>query len=244
MNQYPGLSLVLFDIKLDKPEYNGISIADWGTWLHDTANRILQDTGLVMIYSVSKKEQVGIFADFALSLGSKEGIMIDQENDVEEMILAFQPFIIRGVNNIVYADGSHAYITGLGTAGHVRTALHRRALKSLPHLVSTWVLPTEESVRKYVRIGVDGMIVTYDNIKPALQVLASPEFTGRLRLAGRTDNPFKNGMQNYGIEIKTLDRKLAGTNAVVTCTLAGPVNSLMFNIDTHFRNAFEGGKLP
>ena len=241
LDQYPGLSLILFDIKLDEPEYNGISIGEWGTLLHNTANRILAGTGLVMIYSVSKKEQVGIFGDFALSLRPKEAIMIDQESDVEEMILALQPLIRKGVTHIAYADGSYAYIPSPHIASSVRNALNRRALKSLPNLVSTWVLPKEESVRQYLRMGVDGMIVTNDTIQAALHMVTSAEFTGRLRLAERTDNPFQNGMLNYGIEIKTLDRKFAGTDAVVTCTLSGTENTVKSNIDTEYRKAFETG---
>jgi len=241
LDDYPGLSLVLFDIKLDETEYNGISIADWGTDLHNTANRILGDTGLVMIYSVSKKEQVGIFADFAFSLGPKEAIMIDQETDVEEMISSLEPLITKGVTRIAYADGSYAYLPAPHIANSVRKALTRRAQTSLPNFVSTWVLPTENSVRQYLRMGVDGMIVHNDNIKAALQVVASPEFAGRLRLAEKTDNPFQNGMLNYGIDIQTLDRKLAGTDAVVNCVLSGPENAITSNIDTEHRRPFETG---
>jgi hypothetical protein len=242
MEQYPGLSLILFDIKLDEQQYNGIPIADWGTKLRDTANRILGDTGLVIIYSVSKKKQVGIFADLALSLGPKEGIMIDQESDVDEMIEALQPLINKGVKHISYADGSYAYIPHPGLEGHIREALCRCAQTALPAFVGVWVVFTEQSVRKYFRMGVDAMIVTNYTIKDALKVIAGSEFKDRMRLAERSDDPFTDYFLNYGIEINTMNVSGAGTDAVITCTLSGPENSVSFsNIDAGYKNAFEKG---
>lgn len=242
IEQYPGLSLILFDIKLDEQEYGGISIADWGTKLRDTVNRILGDTGLAMVYSVSKKKQVGIFADLAPSLGPKEGIMIDQETEVDEMIESLQPLINKGVTRIAYADGSYAYIPHPGLEGHILGALSRRASTGLPGFVGVWVVFTELSVRKYFRMGVDGMIVTNYTIKDALKVVASSEFNERLRLAERSDNPFSGGLLNYGIEINTMDTKGAGTDAVITCTLSGPENSVtLTQIDAGYKDAFEKG---
>lgn len=234
LGEYPALSLILFDIKLDKPEYDGIPIAEWGTRLHTAINELLKDTGLAVIYSVSKTAQVGIFSDFALDLGPKEGIMVDQESEVTEMLKALEPLITKGVTNIAYADGCYAYAPAIGIPGHVRNALDHRALTGAPHLVGTWVLPSEKTIRQYLRMGVDGMIVTNDSIQSALDVINSAEFIGRLRLGVRDDNPFLDEMLHYGIAFDTLNRKLAGTDALVSCTLSGPLNAVTFFIDTSF----------
>jgi hypothetical protein len=92
-------------------------------------------------------------------------------------------------------------------------------------------------------MGVDGMIVSNDSIKNALQIVASPEFSDRLRLAERTDNPFQNQMLNYGIEINTLDKKRAGTDAVVSCTLSGPERAAVSIMDSGYKNLFEKGSI-
>jgi hypothetical protein len=241
LDRYPGLSLIFFDIKLDEPAYNSIPIAEWGTKLHRTANRILGNHDLVMIYSVSKKKQVGIFSKLALSLGPKECIMVDQESDVDEVIAVLQPLIGQGVTRIAYADGSYKYLPDLGVARHVRNAIYRRAQKGLPLFVGTWVLPAKDSIQQYLRMGVDCMIVDNTSIKTALQVIADEEFEGRFHLGDRDDNPFDNGMLSYGVEITTLDRSLAGTDAMVKYTLSGPKNKLGTNIDTEHWSPFKAG---
>ncbi len=241
LEKYPGLSLIFFDIKLDEPAYNGIPIAQWGTRLQRTAKRILGNQDLVFVYSVSKNKQAGIFDELALSLGPKECIMVDQESDVEEVITRLQPLIGQGVTRIAYADGCYAYLPDLGVARHVRNAIYRRAEKGLPLFVATWVLPAKDSIQQYLRMGIDGMIVNNDSIQTALKVLQEEEFEGRLRLADRSDNPFHNHMLNYGVEITTLKRNLAGTDAMVKYTLSGPKNTVSTNIDTEHWRPFKGG---
>lgn len=187
---YPGLSMILFDIKLEEPLYNDLPLAHWGLRLHSIANSILQDTGLALIYSVSKLTQLDVFTSLAWKLGPKEAIMVDQESDVDEVMDALKPLSDKGVR-ICYADGIYPYIPDLlGIAANVRSAIERRAEKGLPHFVGTWVLNTEHEIRKYLEMGVNGMIVTNPSIRQALDIVASPAFSGKLRLAEPADDPF------------------------------------------------------
>ena len=238
LERYPALSLILFDIKLDQQEYNSISIADWGKKLYQTVNSILGDSGLVIIYSVSKKEQAGIFAGFGQWLGKKEALMIDEESDVEEVIRTLQSFSTDGSANIAYADGIAKFIPELNIPEHIQAALSRRALKTQPRFIGTWVLAQQDAVLRYLRLGVDGMIVSYDSIPHAIETVQATEFSDRLRLGERTDNPFDNGMLIYGLEITTADEMLAGTDALIHCTMRFREGTIDFSIDGDFRNVF------
>lgn len=243
LQQYPALSLVLFDIKLDQPEYNSIPIGDWGKQLYEIVNSILGEHNLVTIYSVSKKEQAGIFEEFAPMLRSKEALMIDEESDVEEAMQTLQSCAANQSTNIAYADGIAKFIPELNIPEHIQAALTRRVLKNQPDFIGTWVLAQQDDVLRYLRIGVDGMIVSHDSICHAIETVNSAEFSDRLRLAERADNPFDNGMLNYGLEITTAGEALAGTDALIHCALRFREATVNFNIDGDFRNVFRRGSV-
>jgi hypothetical protein len=190
--QYPGLSLMLFDIKLEGEFYNEVPIADWGMRLHEMANDILGDENLAIIYSVSKTSQCGIFKKLGNALGTKEGLMIDQESEVDDVIDALQPYISKGLRNTCYMDGRYAYLPDIGMPANIKKAIERRSSTGLPRFVGAWVLYLESTIREYFKMGVDGMLVTDSSIKTAREVVASEQFAGALRLAERNDNPFEN----------------------------------------------------
>ena len=74
--QTPALTLVVFDCK---PK---ISTADFGlTLLTEIRNRLTFDTGLNVILSVANRSQGAFFDSIRQSLGPREGLMIDEEND-------------------------------------------------------------------------------------------------------------------------------------------------------------------
>lgn len=190
LRQYPGLSLLLFDIKLEDAFYNEVPLADWGTRLHNMVNEVLGDEGLLIIYSVSKVPQCPIFSEFGHKLNQREALMVDQESDVEDVMKAFDDIYRSGMDRLCYADGCYAYLPDFGIADHVEKAIARRAATGQPKYVSSWVLHSEDTIRKYFQMGVNGMIVTNDRIETARAVVASSEMQSAIRLAVRTDNPF------------------------------------------------------
>lgn len=227
--QHAQLALIVFDIKLDEPSYGGKLVGEWLERLQTMVNEILGDSGLRFIYSFPKRSLIDHF--FYLKPDEHSGVMIDQEGDVEEVTTAFEALEHVGWMRNGYGDGTHFVGIDKSIGHHMQKALYKRATEGKPRWVETWVLQQTDNVRQYFQLGVDGIIVTDDTIEGALDVLKEPELASRLRLATRNDDPFSTKPLRYAIEISTLDRRHAGTDAVVSVELIGPAGKVKVQID-------------
>jgi hypothetical protein len=219
----PELALVVFDCK--------IAEADQGTELLEAVRTwLVPGTGLYVIISVAHFQDMSLFRWIGAELASREGLMVDEENDPDAVSSLFTKLFIT---QQCYANGISILHGTLGP--HVRPSIERacarRATDGDPKFIYVWTVNDDELQRDYIRIGVDGIIS--DDLAMLRRVVAEPEFQTVIRLATRADNPFMPLNAAYGLTIHTGDVLLAGTNANVAFTLTGSQGSATVNLDAN-----------
>lgn len=228
------LALVVFDIKSPaaKP-WRGPEIAH-AVHHHLNANGV----ELNVIYSVASRKDGGVFDNIISCLGLREGVMVDEEDDVATVS---NYFIGRGLyENFAYGDGTSQLGPKLPRA--IDHGAFYRASRGFPSAVTyVYTLQDAASMHWFINAGVDGIIPdTYGlfgmphpqnlgTLKTLLDVtLQHPE----IRRATRADNPFQPALEAYGLEIQTANVQDAGTDALLYITLTGCNGSAIITYDT------------
>lgn len=233
-----GMALVIFDSK--------VAEADLALELLEVTRAELTDGGTSMhvIYSVATVAQARTFFERIQGrIGSREALMIDQEADPGDAARFFrQCNIHRGS----YGNG----ITTLGGIGlpspflasQMDVAVAFRCVENL-RFVYPWVLVERDTIREFLRIGVNGVMVDTGNAGALAHVLREPEFADVLRLARRDDDPMVTD-RSLLLQVATADVAHAGTDATVTFTLE-LVNGarLSRKVDGAFNGRFERGSV-
>jgi PLAT/LH2 domain len=213
-NQFPLLSLIYFDSKLD--DYAS------GAELHMHVQNILGSTGLTVLYSAGRLGMSSFLQPIAAGLGSREAVMIDEEGDVSAVLSKLTGY---GAQRIGYGDG--IMVAGVKPSVHreIDQAIATRALdvQRRPQFIGTWTLASKRAIADYLRTGVDGIIVNIDTVPEVLQYLKEPDIAAWRPLARRNDNLFSTvkGGRQWVLDVTTLPRDGAGTDARVTISLRG-----------------------
>jgi hypothetical protein len=225
-----ALSLVIFDCKpsVSTPEF-GLAI------LTAIRKYLTYDTELNILLTVAKFDQVGIFDHVKHQLGPREGIGIDEEDDIAAVADYFNQ---AGVSNQCFGDGISIGVLTL-TAPDMRPAMERacalRAASDHTKLIYPWTINKEELMQQHVDIGVDGIIT--DDIEKLAKVVKQNQSV--IRMATRDDNPLKPANFAYSLTIHTGDVYLGGTDARLTFTLNGTSGSAKVTVDASVRFRME-----
>ena len=230
--RYPGLALIAFDIKSRAAsEAHGLEI-----W---SAVNAYLNTGPVhvnVIYSVATHDDAAVFGGFLGSLGEREGVQIDAEDDAGAVVNFFtQTEHYSG--NIAYGDGTAFQGPNLPRA--IDRAAFLRASVGFPKAVTyVYTLNHVTSMHSFIDSGVDGIIPDAFGV----QASGDPSYISELvnvvhehpeiRAATRDDNPFLPKLQSYGLEVHTSSDVFSGTDANLTFTLEGCRGTATFTVDT------------
>jgi len=231
------VSLVVFDFKFSAPDL-GARV------LRAVRDHLTYGGGLHVIYSIAKIEQARtLFEPFLANLAPNEGLMIDEEADPAEV----SEFFARNkVSRACYGDGITTVAgVGLPTPKLITEMDLAVALRSMGklHFVYPWVLVDADTIREFLRIGVNGIMVEVDNASTLTSVVAEPELAAQLHPARRGDDPFAVD-HSLLLEVRTADAAFAGTDARITITLTpkqGP--KVVRSLDARSNGRFERGSV-
>jgi hypothetical protein len=232
--KYPQLSLLVFDCK---PKV--AARAENGTTLLTAIRKMTSTTNLNVILSVPSLTETVFFTSIKDSLQDREGLMIDQENDVGGVCRFFAN---SGVTQHGYGNGISVAnsILGPNVRPSMEVACATRAMRGEPDFIYVWTVNEPNLEREYIRIGVDGIIS--DQIANLRQIAKESEFRSTVRMAERADNPFSPPNQTYGLAVVTGDVDGAGTDARVTFTITGAKGSASVQVDASLNGRMERGQ--
>jgi hypothetical protein len=235
--EHPELALILFDIKPSAASVEHVEeiVNDIHSYLN------YGPVNLNVLLSVASIGDASAFdkAKILDHLGPREGVNIDQENDVDDVLNFF--FQQGYAANINYGDGTA--IQGLFLPRAIDKAAFRRASIGYPRLISdVFTLNHDTSMNSFIYAGADSIIPdafgVIESGDPAyLHQLANvvsqhPE----VRRATRDDNPFEPALQSYGLEIRTAGatpgEPFPGTDANLTFKLKGCRGEATITVDT------------
>jgi len=219
---HPELALVVFDCK------EPVATSEHGWALLSAIRELLTpDTDLNVIISVGSRQLASIFDDIKGDLRPREGAMIDADNSPG----ADSEWVFAGVANQCYGNGITDAVRASVLSPHIRPSIELacglKAGKGYIKFIYTWCVGFDdpESMREYIRIGVDGIIAGYrpekfDAVSVGVlrAVISEVEFGKVIRLASREDDPFTPFNAAYALTVHTGDD---GTDANVTFTLDG-----------------------
>jgi hypothetical protein len=232
-HDHSGLALVVFDCKQE------VTSPDHGFELLMAIRKHLTfDNDLNVIISIGNRDDnQGSFFDRIVDLlGPREGLMIDAENDPGAVS---NYFTSRGVTNQGYGNGISFmnFVLGPYYRYTLEGACGDRAQAGRPKFIYAWTVNVHDELREYIRIGVDGAIT--DDPNDLRNIAAEAQFASLIRIADRSDNPFKPANFSYGLHIKTGDKWQAGTDANLTFTLHGSTGSCSKTINAELIKRME-----
>jgi PLAT/LH2 domain-containing protein len=210
----PRIALLIWDCKIEDPAL--------AVRLRDETRKRFSDggDGTAVVYSVPYVDRARqFFRDIRTGLTAREGLMVDQEKDATRVARCFREM---GVVNACYGNGVTT-IPGVGVGlpspslpSEFDTAVAVEALDGLA-FTYPWVIAQAETMREFVGIGVDGMIVDVADAGTLVDVVARSG--GAVRPAVPGDGPFAVGGSPLVLEVVTGDVPNAGTDATVTFTV-------------------------
>jgi hypothetical protein len=195
-----------------------------------------------VLLSTASYSERSFLGELAGRLRAREGVAIDEEDDVNRVTRYFQAM---GIQRHAYGNG----VASPGIDAHVpNSILNGIALKAGargPRFVYVWTLNSKDAIRNYMRMGVDGVFVNHRGLlsrgmSTIFDVLNEPEFRRRLRLAVRGHDPFAVSHDApYLLTVETDAQSHAGTDADLTFRLTGADGSLSTTISAKPPGLFE-----
>jgi len=209
-----SIALLLFDVKFASAELARTLLQEVRTRLTD------QGTFLPVIFSTAFLEDAkSLFKGLPGTLMDREGLMIDQEANASKVA---EYFAKEQFSRGCYGDGLSTippFGIGLPTPNLPSEFDLAVALKALGQLtfLYPWVLVQASTMREFIRIGVDGILVDVGGSASTLAEVVAD--SGSVRPAVRGDDPFRKSPSPVTLEVVTGDVATAGTDSQVTLTL-------------------------
>jgi hypothetical protein len=171
------------------------------------------------------------------------GVAIDQDDDC---VGVRDNFISALETRFAYADGIMVAGSPIGIYKSVMKAKVLQAQATAPEkqfkMVHTWVLASDNSLRSYLDLGVDGIIVNLSTVPTLISILNEPHFQPMYQLANPGYNPWGTApIPAYWGIVNTADVMWAGTDALVNLTLTGTNGSLVRTIHGDWAGVLEQG---
>ena len=158
---------------------------------------------LNVIIAVGKLKKKAMFANIADQLGPREGLMVDDYSD-PVAVSAF--FAGSKVTNQAFGDGIvplNPFLSQFAVYGAVRQACQLRDEQHQIRFVGTWVVNNPWLMTKYIKMGVDGILVDRrgvwynfcwanlgNGLRSLTRLVRDQGTKLGIRPANRADNPF------------------------------------------------------
>jgi hypothetical protein len=228
---FPQLACVVFDCK-PKVATGTLGLR----LLSEIRQRLTYDNDINIIISVSSLSEFAIFNEIKGGLRSREGCMIDEENDPADVA---GHFIGAGIDHRCYGNGNKFQnpVTSPNLRPSIELACGLRGSRNSFQFIYEWTNNEKERMREFIRTGVDGIIT--DDVDVLLAITEEDEFHTVIRYATRADNPFTPINANYALIIHTGDVHLGGTSANLTFTLVETLGSVSKVIDASLEGRME-----
>jgi len=174
------------------------------------------------------------------------GVGLDESNISPSEIES----IFKNANqrNFSYADGITTLLNKTGVYKNITEALYCRSENEPGSfgIIYTWVLTRESSMRKYLNIYVDGIMVDIGSTNLLRELITNSPYDEAYEMAQNGYNPFAAApIPKYKLSVETKDKFMAGTNAQILFTLTGvggqSLKSLPF--DASATGALERGSI-
>jgi glycerophosphoryl diester phosphodiesterase len=180
-NEFEHFSALVVDIKRE-----GMNKARMSEVLNFIHTSVTDETGLIIIISIGEYERREEFSTIVGSLRSNECISIDSDDDPAKVA---GYFISLRAQNWAYANGiASPFRSHKDIKVNVDQAARMKKNGGIFKFVYAWAPQKKATMRSYLRIGVDGLLV--DNVGHLASVLAEPEFAAEYVLATRNDDLF------------------------------------------------------
>ncbi len=232
-----NLALIAFDIKtpsFDINEFVGV--------VKENFSRFPVCEGVALLITVGDLSDIG-FLNAYDQTGENVAVGVDGEGKPAEVEAAFRAGAQKG---FAYANGSIVPGVKFGLFKSIMAAKAAQAAADEGDgfkLVYAWVINPEASVRGYLDIRVDGLIVDLHAVEGVLRVLKEERFAPVYELAPNGHNPFAAPPPPaYLLTIKTRDQHFAGTDVPVKFTLEGSAGRVETVLDCDFRDVLERGE--
>lgn len=232
-----NLALIAFDIKTPSFDIN-----EFVRVVTESFSRFPVCEGVALLITVGGLSDAGFLNAYDQSR-EDVAVGVDGEGSPADVEAAFRA---RGQKRFAYANGS--IVPGI-KFGLFKSIMAAKALQAAAaggdsfKLVYAWVINSEASVRSYLDLRVDGLIVDLHAVPGVLRVLKEERFAPAYELARVGHNPFAAPPPPaYLLTIKTRDEHFAGTDVPVKFTLEGSAGSLETILDCDFKDVLERGE--
>jgi hypothetical protein len=233
------LALIWFDYK-DSPEGD---INEMLKIVHDNFTVVnAKCAGVAIMVSVAHISDASFVNGYDQSIPNA-GVAIDQDDDA---VGVCGSFVSALQTRFAYADGIMVGGSPIGIYKSVMKAKVLQAQAKSPDeqfkMVHTWVLASDNSLRSYLDLHIDGIIVNPSTVPTLISMLKEPHYLPMYELATNGYNPWgAPPIPSYGGKVQTADVMWAGTDALVNLTLNGTNGSLVCDIHGDWAGVLEQG---
>lgn len=150
--------------------------------------------------------------------------------------------------NFSYADGITTLLSKTGVYKNIMEALYCRNENepSSFGVIYTWVLSREASMRKYLNLYIDGIMVATGSTSSLRNLIDNPPYNEVYQMAQNGYNPFSAApIPKYKLSVETRDKFMAGTDAQILFTLTGSAGQSLKSLpfDGRLSGALERGSI-
>jgi hypothetical protein len=240
--QFPQLSLIAFDCKPSTHDPDvGLVI------LTAIRQHLTLDLPLDIVLSVSSQDatSVSMFDKIKTMLGPRESIAIDEENTPVNVAAYFQS--IHATRKAGYGNGHTIQVPVL--VPNLRFSIEqgvavRTGYAELQY-VYEWTTDDVDRMRKFIRIGVDGVMSNFEDSNPlGLQQLvdlvnSDLEMRRLVRMATPRDRLLQTVSAGYVLIVRTSSQGAAGTDADITFAVRGELGIVKKRVNTSLQGRME-----
>jgi hypothetical protein len=178
--------------------------------------------------------------------GMKVGVGIDEDDNPGNVLKFFKAK--PGLKRITYGNG--IFVAGVEALNKsiyrsISEAKFIQATKT-PNfkMIGTWTLASSDSLRAYLDLHMDYIIVNISTVKQVAAILKESWFKQHYTLAQNGHDPWTAPRRpTYAISVKTRDVSHAGTDSVITFTLFGSKGWVKSKVNSTFKGMMESGDL-
>jgi hypothetical protein len=234
-----NLALIWFDYK-DSPD------GDINTLLKIVHDNFTVKTpicaGVAIMVSVAHISDASFVNGYDQTIDNA-GVAIDQDDDCTGVC---NNFVSALEKRFAYADGIMVGGSPIGIYTSVMKAKVLQAQAKSPDrqfkMIHTWVLASDNSLRSYLDLHIDGIIVNISTVPTLISILNEPHYQPMYQLATNGYNPWgAPPIPSYWGKVQTADVTWAGTDALVNLTLTGTNGSLVYTIHGDWAGVLEQG---
>lgn len=234
-----NLALIMWDFKdPDAP----ISINAFMQIVYDNFAKFPECAGIAMSVTNGSLAHVDFLTKYSpvMSDGhtvTNVGVGIDEEKAPSDVSTAFaQGHQAR----YSYANGIITTGIKLGVFESMLAAKGVQATDPGMKLIYTWVMADSASMRDFLHVGIDGIIVNLSTVPALKAMLLEKDFAPKFELAKMGYNPWSAPpIPTYFAEIHTADVNLAGTDAVIQFNLTGTGGTLATTLNSDYKDVLE-----